>query len=217
MRGEKLLDIDAEFKAACSAVDRRALVWMLDQGIPYTALYSDFLQTGFTRTFGVAAIEVLRDNSWVFTVDSRKAIIVHVGQDLVAFFPNAPDMMYRRLNYQAIAGDDALTPIWPTSEQEWAARAKVLGEKPEDWTEAEWLEVCNQPAELDDPRVWVHENVLEWMRAGFDGIVILDWKANLPALLNMPAGFRVRRDAFATRLYNAITRPYPAPRIFVTE
>lgn len=177
------MDLEAEFKRARRSIEARHVTWLKDQGVPMAGLMGE---DGFA--FGVLAIEVQTDGSWMPMPGGREAVILRDYpspsadlDDLLAFFPPSPAQAFRRM------GSPKAFPI--------------VG-----------AEAIEKAATLEQP-LYVWGSLLDWMRAGYEGCVIVSWGGDLRQRFRGVNEVRCPSQKFGQQLREALTKPYPCPTI----
>lgn len=72
-------------------------------------------------------------------------------------------------------------------------------------------------AELHGDPLFVHRSPLEWLKAGAEGVVILDWLHYWPAYLSGISVLRTETVDFGRRLSKMLNNPFPLPEIQVAS
>ena len=170
---------------------------------PFTdrlALYgvnSDLFWKG-PAAFGRARIEVINGQSFQFNEDGKEAIIVPACYDYeyCGFEETSVDLIACFLDHPTrfftlLSNEPILNP---------AAIEKA------------------EPCLGTDEVLLIHETPLEWLQAGMKGVVILDWRANLPFHLGGVRRIYAANAILAKRIEKALTSPtWPTPEIRFRE
>lgn len=139
--------------------------------------------------FGVCEIEIQSDDSWMPMPGGREAMIV-------------PDD-----NQHGVQDLIAFFPKVPSAMFRRANALRYAGEESLEW------------AKTEGAPLYLRENVLEWMRWGFTGLVVLDWTPQWALASDFQNVPEVRADnaALGAKLRAALMRPFAVPSILVPD
>lgn len=196
---EQQIDLAGEFAVARDRVDLKHVQWLRRQGVGDDGLFS-----GHDFSFGVAEIEVQSDSSWMFMPGGREAMIVpnwgDDDPDLMAFFPGAPEVVFRRAGRAVIAGRDQIS--------------QLLDRIAVDLLPPDGPEWCGCATLTNHLHVW--PTLIAWMRARYVGVVVIDWTQPLHYFFHGVPEVRIADRALALRLESALLRPFAVPRFLVS-
>lgn len=183
-----------------AAAPRKWSEWkfMLEAGVPAETM----AYMHFTRQIAIAPIAV-KNGRWVVKEGGSRGVLLNVlgpsceVLDILAWRPDTP------ASFWGMA--PALPPFLGWHALELAEHEhKFLTEEgaPEEWI-------------MENGSISVFQNPLEWLRAGCNGIVPLEWKTYWPAYLSGVAGLKFTDRDFARRASALFERPIPVPPVMV--
>lgn len=181
-------DLLAEFSDHAARVGMAHTHAMVARGVPIDHL----LDGAPPPRFGFATIRVDATGTWFPAETGRRCAILPD--------PPLPDMD---------------SPDWPPAEL--ADLIAFPPDRPGEWWTRTGSAILNAE-EVDrcafhGESLLIHPTPMDWLRAGGQGVVILDWSAFLPFHLSGPPAFRCATRDLAARLDRALHRPAHRHRI----
>lgn len=148
-----------------------------------------FFEDSSAFAFGICPIEIQADDSWMPMPGGREAMILYAEDH---------------------NGVDDLLAFFPKSPANAFRRANALR-----YAGADDL----QSARLFDQPLYLRSTLLDWMRWGRTGTVILDWEPASVLASDFGGVREVRADnaALGAKLRGVLMRPFPVPSILVPE